>query len=152
MTDPPPPGAAPGRRPAVRRVMIIVMVVLAVCCAGSIAAGYGLLRSYASAARPAQAAAEKFLDDLERDDTAGAYRLLCADVRAHLPEDSFADLVHAQPRLRGHRVVGTSVSKVNGTTTALITADLTREGAAKERHTVRLVKVGSTWWVCGSPY
>jgi hypothetical protein len=152
MTDVPPPGPAPRRPNTVRRVLIIIAVVLVVCCAGAVAAGYGLFRWYSSAAGPAQATTETFLADLERDDTAGAYGLLCNDSRSHLSRDSFTNLVHAQPRLRSHKIVGTSVSTVNGTTTALITADLTRDGGVRDRHTVRLVKDGSAWRVCGDPY
>ena len=156
MTDLPPHGPPPHRPPPrrrrpVRHVLIIVAVVLVVCCGGAAVAGYGLFRWYNSAAGPAQATAETFLSKLEHDDTAGAYQLLCPDVRAHLPQNSFTNLVHAQPALRSHKVVGTSVATVNGTTTALITADLTRADTTRDRHTVRLVKDGNTWWVCGSP-
>ena len=149
---PPPPAVPPRRRRNVRRLVIILVVVLVACCAGGGVASWALLKWYATAAGPAQKVTEDFLTDMEKDDTGAAYRLLCADVRGHLPEDSFADVVHAQPRLRGHKVVGTSVSTVNGTSTALITADLTRDGNVHDRHTVRLVKDGGSWRVCGSPY
>jgi len=149
---PPPLGPPPRRRPALRRVLVIVAVVLVVCCAGGTAAGYGLFRWYNSAAGPAQAATETFLTRLERGDTAGAYQLLCADERNRLSQAAFTDLVHARPQLRRHRIVGTSVAVVNGTSTALITVDLTRAGEAAERHTVRLVKDGSSWRVCGEPF
>jgi hypothetical protein len=132
--------------------VFIVVVVLAACCAGGGIASWALLRWYATAAGPAQKVTEDFFTDLEKDDTGAAYGLLCADVKGHLTEDSFATFVHAEQRLRSHKVVGTSVSTVNGTSTALITADLTREGGVRDRHTVRLVKDGSSWRVCGSPY
>ena len=88
----------------------------------------GLFRWYNSAAGPAQAATETFLTRLERGDTAGAYQLLCADERNRLSQAAFTDLVHARPQLRRHKIVGTSVAVVNGTSTALITVDLTRAG------------------------
>ena len=149
---PPLPGPPPRRRSTLRRVVIILVVVLVVCCGGGVAAGYGLFHWYNSAAGPAQAATETFLTRLEQGDTAGAYQLLCADERNRLSQAAFADLVHAQPQLRGHKVVGTSVEVVNGTSTALITVELTRVGQPTERHTVRLVKDGSSWRVCGEPY
>jgi hypothetical protein len=132
--------------------VLIVVVVLAACCAGGGIASWALLKWYATAAGPAQKVTEDFFTDLEKDDTGAAYGLLCADVRAHLPEDSFANFVHAEHRVRGHKVVGTSVQTVNGTSTALITTDLTREGGVHDRRAVRLVKDGGSWRVCGSPY
>jgi len=144
------PTARPRRN--TRRLVLIIVVALAACCAGGGVVSWALLRWYGTQAGPAQKVTEDFLTDLEKDDTAAAYRLLCADVRAHLPEDSFTTFVHAEKRVRGHKVVGTSVSTVNGTATALITADLTREGDVRDRRTVRLVKDGGSWRVCGSPY
>jgi uncharacterized membrane protein len=149
---PPPPGPPPRRRAALRRVLIIVAVVVAVCCAGGIAAGYGLVHWGNSAAGPARDATGTFLTRLEKGDTTGAYQLLCADERNRLSQAAFADQVHAQPPLRNHTIVDVSVAVVNGTSTALVTVDLTRDGAAVERHTVRLVKDGSSWRVCGEPY
>jgi len=135
-----------------RRLVLIIVVVLAACCAGGGVASWALLKWYGTQAGPAQKVTEDFFTDLEKDDTAAAYKLLCADVRGHLPEDSFAGFVHAEKRIRGHKVVGTSVSTVNGAATALITADLSREGGVSDRRTVRLVKDGGSWRVCGSPY
>src|SRR3982751_1776572 len=137
-----PPAPAPGRRRITRRLVIIVAVVLVACCAGGGIASWALLRWYATAAGPAQKVTEDFFTDLEKDDTGAAYGLPCPDVRAPLPESSFAGYVHAEPRLRGHKVVGTSVQTVNGTSTALITTDLTREGGVHDRRTVRLGKDG----------
>jgi hypothetical protein len=144
------PAARPRRNP--RRLALIIVVALAACCAGGGGVSWALLKWYGTQAGPAQKVTEDFLTDLEKDDTAGAYKLLCADVRAHLPEESFTDFVHAEKRMRGHKVVGTSVQTVNGTATALITADLTREGGVHDRRAIRLVKEGGSWRVCGSPY
>lgn len=147
---PPAPGRPPRRRPRLRHVLIILGVVLVVCCGGAVAAGYWLLHS-ANVAAP-RAAADAFLDDLKGDDTAAAYGLLCNDERNRLTQAAFADQVHAQPRLTGYRIVSASVSVVNGTQTALVTADLTRAGAPTERHTLRLVMDPPKWHVCGDPY
>jgi hypothetical protein len=147
-----PPAPAPRRRRNTRRLVIILAVVLVACCVGGGIASWALLKWYATAAGPAQKVTEDFLTDLEKDDTAAAYRLVCADVREHFTENSFASVVHAQPRLRSHKVVGTSVQTVNGTSTALITADLSREGGVHDRRAVRLVREGGSWRVCGSPY
>jgi hypothetical protein len=154
MTDDPPapPPPAPRQRRNVKRLVVVLVVMLVVCCAGTVAVGWALVNWYDRPDGPARAAAEKFLTALEKDDTAGAYRGLCTDVRDHLSQESFTNLIHAQPRLRGHKVVTTSVATVNGNPTALVTADLTREGNVRDRHTVRLTRDGSLWWVCGSPY
>ncbi|OLB74176.1 MAG: hypothetical protein AUI14_24215 [Actinobacteria bacterium 13_2_20CM_2_71_6] len=152
MTVTPAPGPAPRRRSTGKRLLVVLAVVLVVCCGGAVAAAWALFKWYDSAAGPAQAATETFLTDLEKDNTSGAYALLCTDVRGHLNQQGFADLVAAQKRLRSHKIVGTSVSTVNGKASALITTDLTREGGVQERRTVPLVKEGSSWLVCGSPY
>jgi hypothetical protein len=144
------PAARPRRN--TRRLVFIIVVVLAACCVGGGVASWALLKWYGTQAGPAQKVTEDFFTDLEKDDTAGAYKLLCADVRGHLPEDSFTNFVHAEKRIRGHKVVGTSVQTVNGTATALITTDLSREGGVQDRRAVRLVKDGGSWRVCGSPY
>src|SRR5258708_6463307 len=134
MTPTPEPEPRPRKRRATRRLLVVVAVVLVVCCGGSAVASRALFKWYNSAAGPAQATTEKFRPDLEKDDTAGAYGLLCADVQAHLSQGSFTNLIHAEARLRSHKIVGTSISTVNGTTTSLITADLTREGNIHDRH------------------
>jgi len=144
------PTARPRRN--TRRLVLIIVVALAACCAGGGVVSWALLKWYGTQAGPAQKVTEDFLTDLEKDDPGAAYRLLCGDVRAHLTGDSFAAFVHAQPRLRSHKVVRTSVQTVNGTSTALITADLTREGGVHDTHPFRLVKDGGSWRVCGQPY
>ncbi len=152
--EPSPPGAGPApRRPRrLRRILLIAAVMLVVCCGGVVAVTAAVVRWYNPTAGAARSATDGFLSLLERDDTAGAYRQLCGDVRAHLSQDAFTKLVHGQPRLRSHRVVDTSVSRVNGRDTALVTADLTREGNVHDRHTVRLIRDGRSWFVCGDPY
>jgi hypothetical protein len=152
MTPTPEPEPRPRKRRTTRRLLVVVAVVLVVCCGGGAVASWALFKWYNSAAGPAQATTETFLTDLEKDDTAGAYGLLCADVRTHLSQDAFANLVHAEARLRSHKIVGTSISTVNGTTTSLVTADLTRDGNIHDRHVVRVVKDGGSWRVCGTPY
>jgi hypothetical protein len=142
----------PRRSSALNRVLIIVTVVVVVCCAGGAATVYGFYRLYNSAAGPAREATDRFLGALEAGDAAKAYPLLCPTTRAHLSQTSFTNLVAAQPRLRSHKIVGTSVSTVNGRRSALITTDLTSDGGARERHVVTLVVDGGTWYVCGEPY
>jgi hypothetical protein len=152
MTITPSDGPPPRRSSTLRRILIIVAVVLVVCCGGAVAAGFGLYRWYDSAAGPAQETTDRFLGALESGDPAKAYPLLCPTVRASLSERSFVNYVTAQPRLRSHRIVGTSVSTVNGRQSALITAELTREGGGHDRHVVQLQRDGDTWYVCGEPY
>ena len=65
-------------------------------------------------------------------------------LRAHLSQQSFVSLVNAAPRLRGHRIVGTSVS--------LVSTELTSDGGVRQRHVVPLVRDGGTRYVCGEPY
>jgi hypothetical protein len=111
-----------------------------------------LARCYAYSAGPGEKVTEDFLTDLEKDDTAAAYRLLCLEVRAQLGEGSFADFVHAQHGLRGHTVVDTSESTVDGTDTALVTVDLAQTDGGRDRRTVRLVRDLGAWRVCGPPH
>src|SRR5436190_3610308 len=135
MSDVPPP---PKRR-RVRIVLTVVTVVVVLCCGGTVAGIYAYYHAAGAAAGAAKATTEAFLTGLERDDTAGAYQLLCADVRSRLSGDAFAGYVHQQPRLQSHRIVDTSVSVVNGVDTVLVTADLRDAGpAVRGRHTFRL--------------
>ena len=145
------PTAPPPRR-GVRRILVIVAVVLVVCCAGAVAAGFGIVKWFNSDAGPAQASTEAFLGALEQGRPEAAYRLLCPQNTAHLSQQSFVNLVNAAPRLRGHRIVGTSVSVVNGQHSALVSTELTSDGGVHQRHVVPLVRDGGTWYVCGEPY
>jgi hypothetical protein len=150
MTDVPPP---PRRRRRLRWILAVLAVVFVLCCGGTAAGGYAYYHRTGAAAGAAQASTEAFLTSLERDDTAAAYVLLCADVRSRLSGDAFAGYVHQQPRLQAHRIVDRSVAVVDGVDTALVTADLVDAGPApRGRHTFRLVKDGGAWRVCGDPY
>lgn len=134
-------------------MLTVVTVVVVLCCGGAAAGAYAYLHGSNSAATAAQHSTETFLNSLQRDDTAGAYQLLCADVRSRLSGPAFASYVHQQPRLQDHRIVDTSVSVVNGVDTALVTADLVAAGPTTGgRHTFRLVKEAGSWMVCGDPY
>src|SRR6266516_4881843 len=136
MTITPPDGPPPRRSSPLKRALIIVAVMVVVCCAGAVAAGFGLNRWYDSGAGAAQKTTDTFLGDLESGDPAKAYPLLCPAVRASLSERSFVNYVAAQQRLRSHKIVATSVSTVNGRQSALVTADLVREGGGHDRHLV----------------
>jgi hypothetical protein len=151
MTITPEPGAPKSGNRPVKRLLVIAAVMLVVCCGGAVAAAFGIYR-YGSPAGPAREKTDAFLAALEAGDAAKAYPLLCPTNRAHLSEASFTNLVAAQARLRSHKIVGTSVSTVNGQRSALITTELTRDGGIHERHVVPLVVEGGTWYVCGEPY
>src|SRR5437016_4220771 len=126
----------PHRRGTLRRLLILLAVVLFLCCTGAVIAGYRMVHlSRPSTARPARAATDAFLTRLERDDTAGAYRLLCPEVRAHLSQATFTTVVRGRPRLRAHVIVGTSVATVNRVPTALVDTDLTWVSGGRDRHT-----------------
>ncbi len=148
MTDVPP---APRKRRTGRNLVVIAVVVAVVCCGGAAAAAYAFYRVLGDAVGPPRAAADTFLSDLEKGDTTGAYGLLCGTVRGHLSQDSFTAFVAAQSHLRSHRIVGTSVSTVNGQASAVVTADLTRDSGSG-KHSMTLVKENGQWRVCGSPY
>src|SRR5579859_5518062 len=134
----------PRRRGTVRRVLIILAAVAVVCCGGAVSSGYRL----AHRAPPAQRVADAFLTRLERDDTTGAYPLLCADLRAHMSARMFATRIHAGPRLRAHAIIGTSQSTADRVPTALVATELTWASGTRDRHTVRLVRDGRSWAVC----
>jgi hypothetical protein len=127
-------------------------VVLVVCCGGGAITGWALFHWYNAGAAPAAVATNAFLSDLERDDTPKAYAQLCADVKAHLTQDAFTGQEHQQPRLRSHKVTQASIATVNGVPTSLVTAQLTRDGGVQETRTVRVIKDGGTWYICGTPY
>jgi hypothetical protein len=148
MTDVPP--APPGKRRTGRRLVVILAVVAVVCCAGAAAAFYAL-RVLGTGTGPPRSAADTFLSDLEKNDTAGAYGLLCGAVRGSLSQDSFTAFVAAQSHLRSHKIVNTSVSTVNGQASAVVSADLNRDSGSGQ-HSMSLVKENGQWRVCGSPY
>ena len=151
MTPPPVPPSAPRRRRPGRRLLVILAVVVVVCCGGTLATSYALVRGFGSGAGPAQAAADRFLTDLEKDDTAAAYALVCPSITAKLNRQQFTDGVHSVPRLRGHKIVAASVSTVDGVPTAEVTTDLTRDGGGHERKVLPVVKTAGTWRVCQWP-
>jgi hypothetical protein len=144
-----PESGPPRRRRPLKRLLIIGAVMLVVCCGGAVAATSVLVKSDAG---PAQASTDAFLAALEAGHPETAYPLLCTANRGRLSEQSFVNFVDAQPRLRSHKIVGTSVSTVNGQHSALISTELTRDGGVHERHVVALVREGDAWLVCGEPY
>jgi len=152
MTTTPEPARPEQGSGTVKRLLVIAVVMAVVCCGGAAAVVFGVYRWYGAAAGPAQDKADAFLGALEAGDTAKAYPLLCPSTRAHMSKTFFTGRVAAQPRLRSHKVVGTSVSKVNGQQSALVTTELTRDGGVHERHVVPLVVDAGTWYVCGEPY
>jgi hypothetical protein len=148
MTDPAP--SAPRKRRTSRSLAVILAVVAVVCCGGAAAVGYAFYQ-LGNTVGPPRSAADTFLSDLEKNDTTGAYGLLCGAVQAHLTQRLFTEYVAAQPHLRSHRIVNTSVSTVNGQASAVVTADLTRDSGS-DQHSMTLVKENGQWHVCGSPY
>jgi hypothetical protein len=148
----PAPGPVPRRNRTTRRLLIIALVVLVVCCGGGAVTGWALYHWYDAGAGPAVVAANAFLSDLERDDTPKAYTRLCPDVTAHLTQDAFTGQEHERPRLRSHKITHASIATVNGVPTSLVIAQLTRDGGVQETRTVRVVKEGGNWLVCGTPY
>jgi hypothetical protein len=144
MTDTPPP-----RRPrTLRRVLTIVAVVLVVCCGGAAAAGFGFYKWYNGAAGPAQAALDSYLGDIEAGRPAAAYPKTCPNFRAHVSEDAFTQYESRSPTPKSHRITATSVSTVNGQSSALITVAVTRSDNGVQHVTVPLSVVDRTWYVC----
>jgi hypothetical protein len=152
MTITPAPGPTSPKRGRGRTVLIVVAVVAVVCCGGSVAAGWALYKGVGAATGPPHDAGDKFLSDLESGNTSGAYGLLCESERGHLSQDSFTSLIAAQPRLRSHKIVSTSVRSVNGNAGALVVADLHRDSGSVDRHSIQLFREGGAWHVCGDPY
>jgi len=151
MTPPPVPPPAPRRRRPGRRVLVILAVVVVVCCGGTVATSYALVRGFGAGAGPAQAAADRFLTDLEKDDTAAAYAVVCPSITGKLNQQQFTDGVHTVPRLRSHKIVAVSTSTVDGVPTGEVTTDLTRDGGARERKVLPVVKAAGRWEVCQWP-
>jgi hypothetical protein len=142
MSDTPPPR----RSRTLRRVLILVAVVLAACCGGAAATGFFLYRWYNGEAGPAQATTNEYLGDLETGRPAAAYALTCPDFRSRVTEHTFTEAESTPPR--GHRIVSSSVSTVNGQRSALITVSLTRAGGSTDRITLPLAVVDGRWYVC----
>ena len=137
------PAPAPKRSP-LRWILVIVAVVLVVCCGGAGVSVFAIYKLASSAAAPARDATDRYFAALEAGHPADAYAQTCPDFRSRITERDFLDAEATPPR--GHRIVGTSVSTVNGQRSALITVDVTR--GAVNRITVPLVAVGATWYVC----
>lgn len=146
---PPPP---PPKSKTLRTVLIVVGSILVLCCIGGVVGGVFLFKSVKTAVGPVQDVADEFVTDLEQGDTTAAYALLCQDTRGVFPPTTFAEGVSSQPKISSHKIDGTMIRNVNGSTSATVTAALTLSTGFVDRHTFTLVKENGGWKVCGSPY
>jgi hypothetical protein len=142
----------PKRRSTNRSVLSIVGIVLLVCFGGLLVGGFYLITSVRNATVPVRDAGEAFAGDLEAGNLDGAYGRLCRATRGDYSREEFAAVERAQPALTGHRILGVTVSTVNGRRTGQVIAELTRANGSVERHSFLLVEEDGTWKVCGSPY
>ncbi len=122
-----------------------------VCC-GLATGGWLLVRNITQAAGPARTAADGFLADLEAANYSGAYERLCDRTRDQFTRDAFESGVRAQPKLRSHRILTTSVTTINGRASGFVSAELTYDNGFVDRHSIPLAKDGDDWRVCGQPY
>jgi hypothetical protein len=146
---PPPP---PQKSKTLRTVLIVVGSVLLLCCIGGVVGGVFLYKGVKTSVAPVQDAADEFVTDLEQGDTSAAYALLCQDTRSAFSPTTFAAGVSSQPKISSHKINGTMVRTVNGSTSATVTAALTLSTGFVDQHTFTLVKEDGGWKVCGRPY
>jgi hypothetical protein len=144
MTDTPPPR----RSRTLRRVLIIVAVVLVVCCAGAAAAAFGIYKWYNGAAGPAQATVDLYLGELEAGHPGPAYLRTCPEFRSHVSRDAFITYESQAPTPKSHRITGTSISTVNGQSSALVSVAVTRSDGGVQHVTIPLSSIDRVWYVC----
>lgn len=145
----PPP---PKNNNTLRIVLIVVGALCALCCCGGVVGGVYLFHSYQKESGPAGDATDRFVTDLENDDAAGAYTLLCDNVHGVMSADEFAAGLAAQPKILGHKSTGVKVTTGTGGTTAIVSMNLTTAGGFVNQHAFPLVKEDGAWKVCGQPY
>jgi hypothetical protein len=146
---PPPP---PQKSNTLRTVLIVVGSILVLCCIGGVVGGIFLFKGVNKAVGPVRDAADEFVTDLEEDDTTAAYVLLCQDTRNAFSQITFAEGVSSQSKISSHKIDGTMIRNVNGSTSATVTASLTMSSGFVDQHTFTLVKEDGGWKVCGNPY
>ncbi len=94
-----------------------------------------------------EAAAGHYLERVVAGDDAGAYRLLCADVRQEVSPAEFTALMDAGPRPLGHAVTGSRFRNEPGSKAA-VGARLDGPGASRQVD-LYLEEAEGTWRVCG---
>jgi hypothetical protein len=128
-----------------------VGIVAVVCCAGGITAGVLAVRAGDSANSAVRDAGDAFINDLQDNNYSGAYGGMCASLRNQFTLDQFTQQVQSRPHIRSHGITFTSVANVNGHTTGLIDAKLTRDGGVSDSSSFTLTKEDGTWKVCSQP-
>jgi hypothetical protein len=146
---PPPP---PKNNNTLRIVLIVVGSLVALCCCAGVVGGGFLFFSYKKESGPAGDATDRFVTDLEQNDTAGAYGLLCDKVHRVISADEFAAGVSSQPRIVSHESTGVRVNTGTAGTTATVSMNLTMVNGFVNSHDFPLVKENGDWKVCGEPY
>jgi hypothetical protein len=128
-----------------------VGIVAVVCCAGGITAGVLAVRADDSANSAVRDAGNAFINDLQDNNYSQAYGRMCTSLHNQLTLDQFTQQVQSKPHISGHRVTSTSVVDVNGRTTGLVDAQLTRDGGGSDSSSFTLTKEDGTWKMCSQP-
>jgi len=125
---------------------------LFVCCVGAAGLGawnYQQIRQSSSGARTA---AEAFLHDVTRADTAGAYDRLCGDTRERWSRDDFVQRLSVPPTITRYAIDDVAVATDRGQVRGTVTATLTRRSGTTDQREIPMVKDGGQWRVCGDPF
>lgn len=139
------------KNPALKIVLIVLAGLLVLCCIGGGIGGFFIYRA-AKDVVPARDATRVFIKDLQSGDSADAFNHLCASTKSAFAQPVFNSIVAAQPKIIDFKFVKSSIQRVNGQTTATVTADLNLDTGRTERHTFSLAKENGKWLVCGTPY
>jgi hypothetical protein len=141
----------PPRRGNRKTILIVVGSVLAVCCVVGVVGGIFAFRTFRAATGPAQSAAEAFMQDLTRGDSAAAYDKLCQSTRQRTTQAELADIM-SNRRPTSYRITGVRIQTINGEVSAAVEANLTYPDGFTDPHTFNLRQEDDTWKVCGNPY
>ena len=114
-----------------------------VCCAGG-ATFFGLI---ASQSKPADAAAESYVDAVIAGDDTKALQYVCSDSGSVAQHDDFTNFVHSKS-VRDSRVVNTNVTLWNLSWKATVQMELTASTGALEHLELPLAKENGKWKVC----
>ncbi|GAB3807085.1 Rv0361 family membrane protein [Micromonospora zhanjiangensis] len=139
------------RRPGLRGALLVAGVVLVVCCVGAAGLGLWNFQVLRGTRGPVRAAADDFLRDVSagQPSAAAAYDRLCAATRDRWTREEFVRRATGQDAVIRYTVGEVTVATRGGRPEGAVTARLVRRGGAVESWTLRVVRDGDQWRVCG---
>jgi hypothetical protein len=134
--------------PRVVRSLILIVAIIAVSC--GLLVGFSQYRDSQNKKAPERAANE-FVNSLEIGSIADAYTQLCASVKRGYSEAQFADAVKQEPVIHSHRITSTDVSKVNGSSSAVVTMAINESSGSQQSLQLVMDDQNGTWMACAKP-